>query len=171
MVSGLVRYVSIMLPPLYAKNYTHSSELPNLHRGKDATVSSTNKKHQSWDIYSCGVKFPDSKVHGANMRPIWVRQDPGGPHVDPKNSAIWGIYLEMGLINCCFSQSISSALLTCSNLLNDSIRQAVIKASENFNDELINPSSQGSRRQLRHGPKWQTWMLWWDSVVASCVNQ
>ena len=24
---------------------------------------------------------PDNKVHGANMGPIWVRQDPGGPHV------------------------------------------------------------------------------------------
>ena len=23
---------------------------------------------------------PDSKVHGANMGPIWGRQDPGGPH-------------------------------------------------------------------------------------------
>ena len=32
--------------------------------------------------------IPDSKVHGANMRPIWGRQDPGGPHVDPMNFAI-----------------------------------------------------------------------------------
>ena len=34
---------------------------------------------------------PDSKVYGANMGPIWGRQDPGGPYVDPKNLAIWGI--------------------------------------------------------------------------------
>ena len=27
----------------------------------------------------------DSKVHGANMGPIWVRQDPGGLHVGPMN--------------------------------------------------------------------------------------
>ena len=33
---------------------------------------------------------PDSKVHGANMEPIWGRQDPGGPHVGPMNFAIWG---------------------------------------------------------------------------------
>ena len=33
---------------------------------------------------------PDSKVHGANMGPIWVRQDPDGPHVGPMNFAIWG---------------------------------------------------------------------------------
>ena len=34
-------------------------------------------------------KYPDSKVHGANMGPIWGRQDPGGPHVGPMNFAIW----------------------------------------------------------------------------------
>ena len=33
----------------------------------------------------------DSKVHGANMGPIWGRQDPGGPHVSPMNFAIWEV--------------------------------------------------------------------------------
>ena len=33
--------------------------------------------------------YPDSKVHGANMGPIWGRQDPGGSHVGPMNFAIW----------------------------------------------------------------------------------
>ena len=33
--------------------------------------------------------IPDSKIHGANMGPIWVRQGPGGPHVGPMNFAIW----------------------------------------------------------------------------------
>ena len=32
---------------------------------------------------------PDSKVHGADMGPIWGRQDPGGPHIGPMNFAIW----------------------------------------------------------------------------------
>ena len=32
---------------------------------------------------------PDSKANGANMGPIWGRQDPGGPHVGPMNLAIW----------------------------------------------------------------------------------
>ena len=32
---------------------------------------------------------PDSKVHGANMGPIWGQQDPGGPHVGPMDLAIW----------------------------------------------------------------------------------
>ena len=31
---------------------------------------------------------PDSKVHGANMGPIWGRQDPDGPHVVPMKFAI-----------------------------------------------------------------------------------
>ena len=35
------------------------------------------------------VLYPDTKVHGANMGPIWGRQDPGGPHVGPMNLIIW----------------------------------------------------------------------------------
>ena len=31
--------------------------------------------------------YPDSMVYGANIGPIWGRQDPGGPHVDPMNFA------------------------------------------------------------------------------------
>ena len=34
------------------------------------------------------VKIPDSKVHGANMGPIWVLSAPDGPHVGPMNLAI-----------------------------------------------------------------------------------
>ena len=33
----------------------------------------------------------DSNVHGANMGPIWGRQEPGGPHVGPMNFTIWVI--------------------------------------------------------------------------------
>ena len=35
------------------------------------------------------VTFLDSKVYGANMGPIWGRQDPGGPHVGPMNLACY----------------------------------------------------------------------------------
>ena len=38
---------------------------------------------------SPSLPFPDNKVHGAKMGPIWGRQDPGGPHVGPLNFAIW----------------------------------------------------------------------------------
>ena len=40
-------------------------------------------------VQSCQYHFPNSKVHGANMGPIWGRQDPGGPHVDPTSFAFW----------------------------------------------------------------------------------
>ena len=42
-----------------------------------------------WELQKQMIRFPDSKVHGANMGPIWGRQDPGGPHVGPMNFAIW----------------------------------------------------------------------------------
>ena len=45
----------------------------------DSETSNNNKSHSN----------PDSKVHGANMGPIWGQQDPGGPHVGPMNFAIW----------------------------------------------------------------------------------
>ena len=41
-------------------------------------------------------KTPDSKVHGANMGPIWGWQDPGGPHVGPINFGIWDMWLQYG---------------------------------------------------------------------------
>ena len=40
-------------------------------------------------VTECWDNYPDSKVHGANMGPIWGRQDPGGTHVGPMNFAIW----------------------------------------------------------------------------------
>ena len=54
-------------------------------------ISCTLSKHQSklFSRHWCPMLFPDSKVHGANMGPIWGWQDPGGPHVGPMNFAIW----------------------------------------------------------------------------------
>ena len=42
------------------------------------------------------MMIPDSKFHGANMGPIWGRQDPGGPHVGPMNFAIWDVIAYLG---------------------------------------------------------------------------
>ena len=42
-----------------------------------------NKLYPVWQ-----QSLPDRKVHGANMGPIWGRQDPGGPQVGPMNFAI-----------------------------------------------------------------------------------
>ena len=38
---------------------------------------------------------PANKLHGANMGPIWDRQDPCGPHVGPTNFAIWEARYEL----------------------------------------------------------------------------
>ena len=43
-------------------------------------------------------KYPDSKVHGTNMGPVWGRQVPGGPHVGP-----WNWYL--GMLKYCLSSA------------------------------------------------------------------
>ena len=48
----------------------------------DEVVRATNE-------LCCDWIYPDSKVHGANMGPIWGWQYPGGPHIGPINFAIW----------------------------------------------------------------------------------
>ena len=40
--------------------------------------------------WSVDNRDPNSKIHVANMGPIWGRQDPGGPHVGPMIFVIWG---------------------------------------------------------------------------------
>ena len=48
----------------------------------------------SISFYVC----PDSKVHGANMKPTWGRQDPRGPHVGHDvNLDIW-VFTQIPLI-------------------------------------------------------------------------
>ena len=52
-----------------------------------------NINQRGWRCAYFCEKVPDSKVHGANMRPIWGRQDPGGPHVCPMNFVVWELML------------------------------------------------------------------------------
>ena len=47
-----------------------------------ATAQEPISLNTEWHFY---MTTPDSKVHGANMGPIWGRQDPGGPLVGPMN--------------------------------------------------------------------------------------
>ena len=46
-----------------------------------------------WKISPPDANNPDSKVHGANMGPIWGRQDPGGPHVGYLGTLLSGKWL------------------------------------------------------------------------------
>ena len=67
-----------------------------------STLSLHNEAGTKWLI-------PDSKVHGANMGPIWGRQDPGGPHVVPMNFAIWvlcGTHLDFIYLNEKFKRNL-----------------------------------------------------------------
>ena len=44
------------------------------------------------------LRFLIAKFMGANMKPIWGRQGPGGPHVGPTNFAIWVVILKVCII-------------------------------------------------------------------------
>ena len=64
---------------------------------------------------------PDSKVHGANMGPIWGRQDPDGPHVGPMNFAIWDcmhLHRYMEFSGVTLGVTLKSALTSVPSLLN-----------------------------------------------------
>ena len=63
--------------------FTNTEAVCSLSSGSPVLVSAWIG-HPSWVPAT-----PDRKVHGANMGPIWGRQDPGGPHVGPMNFAIW----------------------------------------------------------------------------------
>ena len=72
---------------------------------KYANIASNNELalNRWWAIIwtSDGLVYLDSKVHGANMEPIWGRQEPGGPMLAPWTllSGYWYIYafLSIGL--------------------------------------------------------------------------
>ena len=82
-------------------DYDNDGLLPEI--GKKAT--------QNWRV-------PDSKVHGANMGPIWGRQDPGGPHVGPMNFAIWGVISVYSNINVpCTALQLQQEILVFINIL------------------------------------------------------
>ena len=69
-------------------------QLVNCQLENDVTLTSC--EDSLWDQL-VKITFPDSKVHGANMGPIWGRQGPGGPMLTPwnllsgliKSHAIW----------------------------------------------------------------------------------
>ena len=58
-----------------------------------------NKVSAKCNITASQSVIPDSKVHGANVGPIWGRQVPGGPHVGPMNFAIWWHITASQLVN------------------------------------------------------------------------
>ena len=61
------------------------------------------------------LAFPESKVHGANMGPIWGQQDPAGPHVGHINFAIWVPPIECNHMSIMASQ-ITDNSTVCSTI-------------------------------------------------------
>ena len=58
---------------------------------KSILISSETYRISIKEVEIHYVNIPDSKVHRANMGPIWGRQDPGGPRVGPMSFAIWDV--------------------------------------------------------------------------------
>ena len=79
---------------------------------------------QVW--YKGVYHVPNSKVHGANMGPIWGQQDPVGSHVGPMNFGIWG-----HIRNKIISSRHPSWLLTNMMLPNECTEEQIITAGAN----------------------------------------
>ena len=93
-----LKYCRITLLEIESIEYTqtHSSTIPLLKNDKVGGMWLYAKKylHSSrFAMFGCGPVSIDFKlnikVYGANMGPIWGRQDPGGPHVGLMKLAIW----------------------------------------------------------------------------------
>ena len=78
--------------------YTSISELDKLVGVGPILASSTRTTQESppcihnSHLSGCIIRSRDSRIHGANMGPIWGLQGPGGPHVGPMNLAIWALW-------------------------------------------------------------------------------
>ena len=68
---------------------------------------------------------PDSKVHGANMGPIWGRQDPDGPHVGPMRLVMRDFQLLTSAVD---ARPMASTVLTRKFLLLQSISSDIFVA-------------------------------------------
>ena len=84
--SGWIQYTPI--PPLVEPGYNNKM-MPWSHQHRYSHHSEKMVSQPSYFYYGKPYTYPESKVHGANMGPIWGRQDPGGPRVGPMNFAIW----------------------------------------------------------------------------------
>ena len=61
-----------------------------MHRLVASFITENLSYHGAKFVITSSMKtiYPDSKVHGANIGPIWVLLAPDGPHVGPMNVAI-----------------------------------------------------------------------------------
>ena len=104
----------------------HCIQHPQFREQLGIEQPSTRPETTQLSAYVC--TYPDSKVHGAHLGPIWGRQDPGGPHVGPMNFAIsvhtsksWPFFnsLAPGRFEGKFSWIILAPVLLSLDLTND----------------------------------------------------
>ena len=131
--------------------------------------------HDSCQVNHCALcvcltfNIPDSKFHGANMGPIWGRQDPGGPLVGHRNLAIWDILW-------CATQHILIYMQDAENLMTTDIVKYHWKRTNYLS--IIPPLSKASPVQggFILGLKHKTWYLMneWsitDNLLICNMNQ
>ena len=75
-------------PPTSSTGGKNSDKMQRLDKAEWLSRSHNSDRDIPYPSFPRDI-YPDSKVHGANMGPIWGRQDPGGSHVGPMNFAIW----------------------------------------------------------------------------------
>ena len=116
-------------------------------------VTWTNEEHVLWWVASVGDydNRPDSKVHVANIGPIWGRQDPGGPHVGPMNFAIWAVP------SCVVPTHMDPVMATRNNECN-----IHVKASS-YNEVMVNALSAPTLPL-----KWVSVCVSWTMEIGSC---
>ena len=73
-----------MIPPLFSISHTVSTITISVN--STSTISPGCTQMTLTESLAVDT-VPDSKAHGANLGPVWVRQDPGRPHVGPMNLA------------------------------------------------------------------------------------
>ena len=104
----------------------------------------------------------DSKVHGANMGPIWGWQGPVGPHVGPMNFAIWESVEWLTLYHCGWIK----LCFRCINLIFHSSEDISLIAR--FLGPTWGPSG-ADRTQVGPMNIWDVWWQWskWDLIPFS----
>ena len=93
------------------------------------------------DVGTCLMEMtnsPDSKVHGANMGPIWGRQDPGGAHIGLVNLAVWVTFIH------CAKDYVASCFLA-SAVYSVICRKEVCVWSHDFMNDVWTQTSDGLR--------------------------
>ena len=85
-IYGLHEYILNIFIQIKLMNILDQCQYGQVHTKSNPDENKSN--NETWEPESVKCKYPDSKVHGANMGPTWVLSAPDGPLVGPMNLAI-----------------------------------------------------------------------------------